>query len=209
MPLDIIPKALYPVVPFAPGVPALIRGGAQILDTLTLGKLGIADALSERPQWGIFNEAGKEIALADSVLSIKYSNSTRLSDYPQEQGAFSSYNKVENPWDVRITMTKGGSVNDRADFIDAIEAASKTTDLFTVMTPEVTYINANIEGWGYDRDARAGANMIVADIFIREVRQALTAAFTDTKNPASMDSVSQGQVQGVEDSTVSLASVTA
>lgn len=214
MPFELIPKALYPLVPQAPGVPPVLRGLARVADTATFGLLGLGGILdsligSAYPKWGIFDASSKEIALADSVLSLEYSNSRRISDYPLEQGSFSSFNAVENPFDVRITLTRAGSVSDRANFIDAIERVSKSLDLYSVVTPEKTYKSVSIEGFSFRREAQSGANKIIADIFVREIRQSLTTAFLDTKSPASIDPMSQGQVQGVDDATISLAGVIA
>jgi len=198
--MDLIPKSLYPLVPNAPGVPAVLRDGAKILDGATGGLLGISDALdsilgTSAEQWGIFNPlSGQSIALADSVVSIQYRNESRISDYPVEQGSFASYNKVANPYDVRIRMVKGGRQEDRSSFLSAIEAASIVTDLYTVVTPEKTFENANITGYDYARETLNGAYVIIVDIDIREVRTTATAMFAATKSPNCAAADYQGQV---------------
>lgn len=200
MVMPIIPKAIYPAVPNAPGVPPLLRDVAKIADTATFGLLGISDALdlligAEPVQWGVFDQAGQPVALADSVVSFEYRNGSRISDYPLEQGAFASYNKVANPYDVRVRMVRGGSDDDRSVFIASLEAAAKTLDLYTILTPEKRYLNANIENWDYRRERGNGGYLIIADLYIREVRETATAAFSAPKTPAAADSQSQGQVQ--------------
>lgn len=201
MPMPIIPKALYPVVPFAPGIPPMLRNLAKIADTATFGLLGASDALSSVigqppiPQWGVFDKNGVTVAIADTVLSVEYRNGSRLSDYPLEQGAFASYNKVANPYDVKVRMVCGGDEAGRAVFIAAIEAASRSLDLYTIRTPEVTYQNANIESWDYKRETSNGAYQIIADLYLREVRQTASAAFSAPKSPSAASVVSLGQVQ--------------
>lgn len=199
--MDIIPKALYPLVPNAPGVPALLRNGVKVLDTLTLGVFGLSGALdsligAEPVQWGVFSQkTGLPVALADSVVSMDYRNGSRISDYPVEQGAFASYNKVATPYDVKVRMTCGGSQARRGDFVAAIEAASRSLDLYLVLTPERSYPSANIEAWEYRREVNNGAGMIIADLYLREVRETATAAFSTPKAPAAADLQAQGQVQ--------------
>ena len=202
MPLPIIPKAIFPLVPNLPGVPALARSGAIILDALTLGKLGLADALdaalgTNGPQWGIFDATGQPIAVADSIVSVGYRNSNRISDYPQELGAFASYNKVENPYNIKVRMTRGGTEDDRAQFIKALDAAEASMQLFSVMMPEATYLSASIEGIEYMRESGGGAYLITADISLIEIRNTVTAAFS-APVPKSLNGavpVSQGQAQ--------------
>ncbi len=214
MPMPIIPVALYPLVPNVAGVPTLLRSVATIADTATGGYLGISDALddligADPVLWGVFDDSGNPVALADSVISFDYRNSSRISDYPVEQGAFASYNKVANPYDAKVRMVCGGSEADRALFISALDAAAKSLDLYTVTTPEVTYENANIENFDYKREIKNGAYMIIADIYLREIRESATAAFSSPQQPTGADPQSQGQVQtySVDSPSVTVTSI--
>ena len=60
----------------------------------------VADAVTQpsqvTPQWGIFLD-GDPVVVADNVLTFGFKKSARISKYPQEQGAFASYNKVATP----------------------------------------------------------------------------------------------------------------
>jgi hypothetical protein len=200
MAMQLIPKAVYPVVPNAPGVPPLLRNVAVIADAATFGLFGISDALdlligAEQVRWGVFNKSLKPVALADSVMSFDYRGGSRISDYPMEQGAFASYNKVIEPYSVRVRMICSGSEKERTDFIDALEAAAKSLDLYQVMTPEKTYHNASIENWDYRRESANGAYVIIADLYLREIRDTAAAAFSSPKSVSAADPQSQGQVQ--------------
>ncbi len=199
---DLIPKALYPLVPNAPGVPALLRSGAKVLDTLTLGLFGLSDMLdgllgTDVAQWGVFRASGQPVALCDSVVSFDYRNSSKLSDYPVEQGAFATYNKVANPFDVRVRMTRGGSVKDMAAFTSALNSAAGSIDLYTVLTPDRVYGLVNIEAVDYRRESSSGATLIIADLYLREVRETVTAAYSAPAAPTAADPQSQGQVQAI------------
>lgn len=200
MPMPIIPKALYPLVPNLPGVPVLLRSGAVIVDALTGNLFGLTDAFDSffgtNPiQWGIFDESGNQVVQADSVVSLAARNGTRLVDYPLEEGAFATYNKVAEPYFIRVRMTRGGTEEQRAQFLLDLEAASASLELYTVMTPEITYTRANIEGFEYIREARNGANLITADIALREIRNTVTTAFNVPKSIDGADQQSAGQVQ--------------
>lgn len=204
MPMPIVPKAVYPLVPFAPGVPALLRNGAKIIDTLTFNTLGIGDALdsvigSGKPQWGIFTSSGDPVALAESVVSMEFENTMRVSNYPIEGGKFSSYNKVNDPYSITLRMTCGLGEEERAAFIFSVESASKSLELYTVVTPETTYLDANIVAVGYRRDSENGANKITYDIRITEVREVAASAFASPKEDTSARDTSLGQIQTVDD----------
>lgn len=204
MPLPVVPKSLYPIVPFAPGVPAVLRSGAAILDTGTLHKLGIGDALDSflgttQPKWGVYDSDGNRVIFADSVESFSFDGGSRISNYPIEGGKFSSYNKVADPYSVVLRMACGSAVDNRVDFLQSIEQAANSLELYTVITPEATYINANVASYSYRRDSSNGANKIVAEIHIVEVRQVDASDFGKPKQPTSDRETVLGQVQPVGD----------
>ncbi len=202
MPLPIIPKSLYPLVPNVAGVPALIRNAATIFDTLTFGVLGLSTLVAAPVRWGVFNKLGDPIAIFDNVLSIDARDAMRVSNYPIENGSFKSYNKVETPIDIRIVLTRGGTEQQRSDFIVAIRDAEKSLDLVTVVTPEVTYENMTIEAFDYSRTQVDGAGMIKAVLTLVEVRQIAAAKYSQPKSISAADPRSTGQVQTVDDPSI-------
>lgn len=203
MPLPIIPKSLYPLVPNVAGVPALVRNAAVIFDTLTFGILGISSILGADPvRWGVFNKLGDPIAAYDNVLSVDVRDSMRVSNYPIEDGSFKSYNKVENPIDIRVVMTRGGTEQQRAEFIAAIHDAKKSLDLLSVVTPEATYEGFTIEAFDYMRQLTDGAGMIKAVLTLVEVRQIAAAKYSQPKSISAADPRSTGQVQTVDDPSI-------
>jgi hypothetical protein len=206
MVMPTIPKSLYPLVPNAPGVPALLRNAATIADTATLGYLGLGDAVDNLlgiapSQWGVFEtKTGQPVVIADSVLGFDYRNGAKIADFPVEDGAFATYNKTATPFDIKVRMVCGGDDQRRSSFIDAIEAASRSLTLYDVVTPQATYTNANIEAWDYRRDTNGGAGVIVADLYLREVRQAAAAYSVAPvpKSPSAASPVDMGRVQPVK-----------
>lgn len=203
MPLPIIPKSLYPLVPNVAGVPALIRNAARIVDTLTFGALGIGNLLGAEPiRWGLFNTLGDPITDFDTILSVDMRDSCRVSNYPVENGSFKSYNKVENPYDARIVMTRGGTEAQRIEFINDLKFAKKSLQLLTIVTPEATYENATIEAFDYTRETTNGAGMIKAILTIVEVRQIAAAQYSAPKSVSAADPQSQGQLQTIPDVTI-------
>lgn len=200
-----IPKALYPLVPMAPGVPALLRSAATLADTLTLGYLGIGDALNNIigypvVEWGLFDPSGKLFAQYDSFMAMPaYANEASISDYPVENGGFASYNKVDNPFDIVVTLACGGSVERRGAFKQACENARASLGMYSILTPEKTYRNVNIIGLNERREERSGVNMIIMTLIGREVRQNTSAAYSEPKSAAAFRALDQGQLQPIPD----------
>lgn len=183
MPFPNLPKPAYPNVPKLPGVPQLPRSPnfPPVVQSV-LGKVEgvIWAAINAGPVWGIFNAAGKPVVQPDSVYDLNYRGEYRISDFPVQAGTFASYNKVAMPYESGIRLTKGGTEKDRIEFLLDIEAALATVELFTIITPERSYLNANLYRMGFRREARNGAYLLVVDVLFREIRQVVTQYSTLT-----------------------------
>ena len=188
-----MPLIPFPDVPKSPGVPALPRSPA--FPPIVRVSLGLVQGMLWRifqvqTRWGIFDSTGKPLGdpakftgLSGNTLdaaglgsslstnSVDYSKETRVSDFPLELGGFASYNKVEAPASPTVTLNLTGSENNRRTFLDAIDKATKSTDLYSVVTPEVTYINYSIERYNYSRRASKGATLLIVEITLKEIRQ--------------------------------------
>lgn len=176
------------------------------------------------PQWGIFSGFGAPLLIGDSVVAVDYRREYRISDYPVEEGGFGSYDKVSDPYDVRVTiavsgkgdllsnLATGGALGAiftgtdnataaRSQFLNKLERAAASLDLVQVLTPESTYTDLNIVHHDYRREARSGAALITVDVWLREVRMTATAAFTSTQDPSGADTQSGGTVQAAAPTT--------
>src|SRR5258708_40358358 len=123
-----------PNVPNLPGAPPLPRapglsaGGAAV----TLLVADVLSALSSAlfgPQWGIFKD-GIAVVIADSVITVDYKQDWTIATFPVEQGGFESYDKVSNPFDVRVRVASGGFEVARQALLESIEAVANSLDLF-------------------------------------------------------------------------------
>jgi len=183
----------FPDVPKFPGVPALPR--SPKFPPLVRSGLGLVQGMLWRvfqvqTRWGIFDSKGKPLGdpakftgLIGNALdaaglgstlstnSVDYSKETKVSDFPIEQGSFASYNKVETPASPIVTLCLTGSENNRRTFLEAIDKAVKSTDLYSVVTPEVTYIDYSIERYNYSRRNSKGATLLIVEITLKEIRQ--------------------------------------
>jgi len=146
---------------------------------LTADSPGLFSSFGQ-PQWGIFDAtSGSPILEADSVFSIEYARDYRISDYQQEQGAFASYNKVQVPFQAKISFLANGL---RYNFLAQAEPACASLGLVTVVMPEFAYPSANLTHYGFRRAARSGKTLILFDVWCEEVR--VLASSTSTPSAA-------------------------
>lgn len=214
MPSVFIPLPV-PIVPLAPGVPPLpaFLPGVPTPPASALPapvRAVTADsptALSAvgRNQWGIFGPNGAVILTVDSVASVEYARDYRISDYPQEQGAFESYNKVQTPFQGKVSFLIGPS---RRIFLNEIEAQLKSLQFVSLVTPEITYPSANLTHYGFRRQARHGVTLLIVDVWCEEVRVIGSAQLSNTKEPASAPTQENGNVQPVDTETPTVPSAT-
>lgn len=147
--------------------------------------------------WMILANNGRVAIKPDTVPKFEFRNEQRVADYPMEQGAFASYNKVATPFQIRMQMVCSGGeyiqkakqeITDavglsfsrgtmqRGDFLRRLDQMLATTDLFTIVTPDATYPNATMEHYDYRKESNNGATMLIVEAWFREVR--LTAGST-------------------------------
>lgn len=206
------PVPTYPNVPQAPGVPPVRRSPFNaIAAPVILLADGVRILNMFLPsKWGIFTAAGGAAFPNTNFIGVEFKQDYRISNYPQEKGAFQSYNKVQVPWDARVTLAMGDSPipslpslpglpssgeNARAAFLAAMARQCASLDLVTLITPEATYPSANIVHFDYARTSSKGVTLLAIDIWLEEVRVTAQATFTETKSPNGAAPVDRGQVQ--------------
>jgi hypothetical protein len=179
-----MPNILFPNVPNVAGVPALLRKVSNV-GTAVAGAIAVVEKFGSlsnflAPRWGVYDASLNPVAIADSFLGVDYRNDSRISDYPVEQGAFASYNKVATPYEARVRLSCGKDEASRTAFLAAIDVAAKSTNLYSVVTPEATYLSANITNYDYRREVHNGAGLIVVELSLREIRQIAKAAYSSS-----------------------------
>jgi len=140
-------------------------------------------------KWGVFL-GGKSVVVFDTFVSIDYRRGWAIADYPVEEGAFESYDKVQLPFDVRVKFASGGSPENRQALLNSVEAISKTLLLYSVVTPEAVYPSVNVQHIDYRRTSTNGVGMIQVEMWLLEVR--ITATETSATSSATPDAVSSG-----------------
>lgn len=189
MPNPIIPVPEFPNVAQLPGVPQLVRAN-QAIGTVKLAvgavQKFLGSAAQTKPTWGIFDAAGKQVVAPDSFLEFNNANEWRVSDFPLQDGQFSSFNKVIIPYTASLKLSKGGSLQDRKNLLDQIAAIAGDTKIYSILTPERPYLNVNITSYTIRRMGQEGAYFFAdLEIHFRNIQQTTSQYSTTTANTAN------------------------
>ena len=181
-------------IPNVPNFKGLNTAGTNAM--ISLGGAALINAVFGN-YWGVFNEYGIPILLADNVMSLKYANSSRISQAPIEKGSFASYNKVSNPYKATVQLSKGsGGTLLRGAFLAQIETLANSTLKFHIITPEFVYTNACIIGYDTARQASEGAQLIKVNLHLEEMREVIVQYDTEeVKNPDDAEKKDGGEKQ--------------
>lgn len=198
-----MPYINYPSIPSFPGVPDLkriIAGGvvsSGILSTI-LGTSGLLAGLLAQ-QWAILDDSGAQYIVPDTVFGFAYRGTQHITSHPVEMGTFSSINKVAIPFDIRMTLCCAGNQSLvsslalgymlKTDFLAQLESMLNDVKLYYIATPDAIYRGCNLVHYDYERTARSGASMIIADLYFQEVREkgvvTLTGGTSNTQTSAA------------------------
>lgn len=176
-----------------PSIPSFTTPQALVGGALSLGGAALIGGIFGKT-WGIVNEYGIPILLADTFSSMNYDAGSQISKYPTEQGKFASYNKVDMPSMATVQMIKGGDSSlTRGLFITQLEMLKKSTLAFHIITPEYVYLNYQIIGLNHARSAQDGATMITVNIDLEEVLKAkVEYSEEEVKEPSDSETVDGG-----------------
>ena len=111
----------------------------------------------------------------DSIVSLDYKREYKISDAPQEKGAFQSYNKVQRPAAIHLQMAKGGSAADRDAFLAWVEKQASGTALYAIQTPEQRYPGYCIQTYDYRKSSTDGAGIAIVDVEFIEIRETVVS----------------------------------
>lgn len=134
----------------------------------------------------------------DSIISLGYKREYKISDAPQEKGAFQSYNKVQRPAVIHLQMAKGGSARDRDAFLSWVEEQAAGTALYAIQTPEQGYSGYCIQSYDYRKTSTDGAGIAVVDVEFIEIRETVVSTLSKaTPSIASAQAVPDGTANSV------------
>lgn len=172
-------------VPNLPGVPPMIRsaltsvGNAEGLIASVGTVLQFLAGAPPLPTWGIYlSSTMTKVINADSIMSFTYKKMADIPTFQVQGGQLSAYNKVQFPYDASVRITKGGSQADRQSLIRQLDAVQASLENFTIVTPEKSYLNANVIGYDLTRKDQGDAYFFSdVEIYLKQV-PTTTAVYT-------------------------------
>jgi hypothetical protein len=78
-------------------------------------------------EWGLFDDGGGLAIDADSFVALDLRVEASLSNHPIEDGGFANYNKVDRPFQGRLSYAQGGSVSDREAVLAQVQPAQENS----------------------------------------------------------------------------------
>lgn len=206
--MALIPKPPFPNVPKLPGVPQLLRSASfppspppALGIPIALGRLW--QALFVTPQWGVYDADNNRVVPADNIVSLNYRLEQVVSNFPVQAGSFSAFNSVDTPIEIALRFTKGGSEQQRANFLSDCEFITRSLSRYTILTPERSYSEMKAVRFELGRNGASGAYFFqevdISFMQIREVSAQYTAYAPLTENaqaPAAQGTINEGRVQG-------------
>lgn len=195
-----MPLIPFPDVPSSPGVPAVFRKATfpSISERASFEPAALTDRIFGPPRWGLYGADGQQMVVFETFVGIAFNQGGQISSYPMEQGGFSSFNKVEAPFDATITLAHAGDQASRNVILSVLERIVGSTELYTVATPEIVYPSANLVKYSYSRADKNGSSLLTVVLTMNEVRQTAVLQSSATQEPSGAAQESNGQVQAFE-----------
>lgn len=190
-------------MPNIPDFKGLVSSGSNAL--IGLGGAAIIRAIFGNV-WGLVNEFGVPVVLADNVLGLSFQSASTIVNAPIEGGSFASYNKIATPSQAVVQMSKGsGGALQRGAFLAQLLALEGSTLKFYVISPEFVHRNMCITNVDYARSAQEGVQLIVVNVSLEEVREVkVNYSFEEVAAPSDAKTVDGGNVQPKDAKNVSL-----
>lgn len=154
-------------------------------------------------KWSVNTSDGTAIILPDSVAEFSYRGEQSISDAPMPEGSFASYNKVKQPFDIRMVMTCSGSGSmSRQAFLQSADSMLRSIDLYDVVTPDHAYQNCNLVHFDYSKRSDRGMVMIIAEFGFRQARVSGSRTVPTVSSDSAATNTSTGTAS-VSDATTS------
>jgi hypothetical protein len=175
---------------FLAGVPVIQP--ASFLTALAAPVLGPIAAIAS------FLGVPNLLPAAASTVEFEFTQDFPISNYPQEQGGFQSYNKVSLPFDVKLRLAASGSPSSRQAFLSACLAiaGAPAPIVYSVVTPELTFTNVSCTHIDWRRRPTEGNTLIQVDLWFKAIPTvSLLTSFLNTIVPGISGQVGLGNIQ--------------
>ena len=144
-------------------------------------------------------KSGQNICTFTSFIDSEIKDEQKVTNEAVEEGSFASYNKVETPLEVKVTLGLSGTTAVLQNALDALKKYCHSTDLVNLVTPTAEYESLNLERFDYQLKRENGRGALYVALQLVEIRQVKTV-YTNAKVAPQQD---RGKVQTKSDSKAS------
>jgi hypothetical protein len=144
----------------------------------------------------------------DSAVEFEIQANSNVNSHPVEQGGFQSYNRVQDPISIRLLLACQGKNMPRATFLSTLATLREGTQIVTVSTPDASYPNMVLKGYGYKKEAARGAVTIWADTtWVEERSTNVVVSSPPTSQPQGAATSNLGTLQEITPTAQQLGSI--
>lgn len=144
----------------------------------------------------------------DSVVDFEISVDSNVNTHPVEQGGFSAYNRVQEPISIRMTLACQGKNMSRETFLSTLKSLREGTTIVTISTPDASYPNMTLKGYGYKKIAERGAVTIWADTqWVEERSTNVVVSAPPTSQPQGAATADIGTIQPITPTAQQMATI--
>lgn len=154
-----------------PSLPKLASPKGQLNNLLAMGQAKLWAMIRGDAPWGVWLHGTNNKMVVDSVLEVEISEESHVMDYRIQTGSFSTYNKVQMPYEVKIRLIRCGNTTENNAFLNWIQNSTREVLTYDIQVPERKYNNCTLISYSIERKKENGVNVIVCDCVFREVRE--------------------------------------
>jgi len=159
------------------------------------------------PVWTVQSEGGGAAIDFDVFFEMECQAEDTVASEPVEKGSFASYNKQAGPKELTVTLGCTREYALQQPVLAAIDELASGVQKVSLVTPAAEYKNLNIQSYSYVRKADGGAQMLVVELKLVEVREVETKMKTaasqtakaitkdQAKSPANASKAKTGKTQ--------------
>lgn len=148
--------------------------------------------------WTILDENSLPVITFTSFLSLEGVSSAKVSDYPVEEGSFSTYNKTVAPRDFTVTLAVTGDDVELQEALSCVEALRASTQMVSVIAPYQEFKGYCLESYDFASKVQDGVGILIFSMQFKEVRET-KAVYTNSiryaKTPTAVSVKERGKVQ--------------
>jgi len=143
-------------------------------------------------QWQLTDaNTGQNIVTFTSFIDAEIKDESKVVSAPIEEGSFASYNKVESPLEIKVTLGLSGSTSDLQNALDSLTKYAGSTDLVNLVTPTAEYESLNLERFDYSLKREIGRGALYVSLSLKEIKQ-VQSEYTNAEVAPQQD---RGKVQ--------------